>query len=98
MRDIRHVIVHTPGPLWKPGLPSFQQEGVQQHVEHFRRWLDAGKLALGGPFLDAAAGGMMIPAEGLGAEEIKAFAEADPTVVSGLLRAEVREWLVGMKA
>jgi hypothetical protein len=36
---------------------------------------------------------MMIPAEGLTAEEIKAFAVADPTVVSGLLRAEVREWL-----
>ncbi len=98
MRDVRHVIVHSPGPLWKAGLPSFQQEGVQQHIEHFRQWLDAGKLALGGPFLDAAAGGMMIPAEGLGAEEIKAFAEADPTVVSGLLRVDVREWLVGMKA
>jgi len=64
MRDIRHVIVHRPGPLWKAGLPSFQQEGVQQHIEHFRQWLDAGKLALGGPFLDAAAGGMMIRPRG----------------------------------
>ncbi|MEO6747730.1 MAG: YciI family protein [Caldimonas sp.] len=98
MRDIRHIIVHTPGPLWKAGVPIFQQEGVQQHIEHFRQWFEAGKLALGGPFLDAAAGGMMIPAEGLTAEEIKAFADADPTVVSGLLRAEVREWMVGMKA
>ena len=28
MRDIRHVIVHTPGPLWKVGVPIFQQEGA----------------------------------------------------------------------
>lgn len=98
MRDIRFVIVHSPGPGWKPGLPIFEQEGVADHVAHFRQWLASGKLHLGGPFLDPAAGGMMIPAPGIAEAEIAAFANADPAVLTGLLRVEVRQWLVGMKA
>ena len=97
MRDIRYVVFHTPGPNWKPGVPVFQQEGLQAHVQYFHGLLDSGKLVLGGPFLDEAAGGMMIPEPGLTRQDIEAFAMADPTVVSGLLRASVREWLVGMK-
>lgn len=97
MRDIRFVVLHAPGPRWKQGLPFFEQEGVQEHVAHFRQWLVEGKLALGGPFLDEHAGGMMIPSEGLSEAQITAFANADPAVQSGLLRVAVRQWLVGMK-
>jgi uncharacterized protein YciI len=97
MRDIRYVVVHTPGPNWNAGKPFFEQEGVAAHVEHFRKLLAEGKLTMGGPFLDAVAGGMMIPEPNLGEAEIAAFANADPAVASGLLRAEVRQWLVGMK-
>jgi len=97
MRDIRHVVVHAPGPRWKHGLPIFEQEGIQDHVAHFRQWLTQGKLAIGGPFLDEHGGGMMIPTEGLSEAEITAFANADPAVRSGLLRVAVRQWLVGMK-
>jgi uncharacterized protein YciI len=97
MRDIRYVIVHLPGPNWKAGLPFFEQDGVPAHVEHYRKLLAEGKLAMGGPFLDATAGGMMIPEPNLDEAEIVAFADADPAVASGLLRAEVRQWFVGMK-
>ena len=98
MKDVRHVVVHSPGPAWKAGVPFFEQDGVQGHAAHWRRWLEAGKLAMGGPFLDAHAGGMMIPAEGVGEAEIVAFAHEDPAVVSGLLTVAVRAWLIGMKA
>ena len=87
MKDIRYVVIHTPGPAWKAGVPLFEQ----------------GKLVLGGPCLDAvdaaggAAVGMMIPESGLSQAEISEFANADPSVASGLLRADVRAWLVGMK-
>jgi len=59
--------------------------------------MEQSKLALGGPFLDDRAGGMMIPEASLTEDEIIAFANADPAVASGLLRAEVRPWLAGMK-
>lgn len=96
-RDVRHVIVHTPGPAWVAGKSPFDQPGIQEHVAHYRQLQQQGKLALGGPFLDAAAGGMMISEAGLSVREISEFAQADPAVKSGLLRAEVRPWLIGMR-
>lgn len=97
VKDIRHVIFHTPGPKWVPGRSLFEQDGVQAHVEHYRQLHAQGRLALGGPHLDATSGGMMIPEAGVPEAEIVAFAQADPAVRSGLLIATVRPWLIGMK-
>jgi uncharacterized protein YciI len=69
---------------------------VREHVQHYRQWLDAGKLELGGPHLDPAGGGMMVPAAGLSEEEVRRFAGEDPAIKSGMLVAEVRPWLIGM--
>jgi uncharacterized protein YciI len=96
VKDIRYVVFHTPGPSWQPGKGMFEQEGLQRHVAHYRKLLDAGKLAMGGPHLDGKSGGMMISAAGMSEEEIRAFAAEDPAVRCGLLEAEVRPWLVGM--
>ncbi len=98
MQDIRFIVVHTPGPAWMSGQPVFEQPGVGAHVAHYRAWLTAGKLALGGPFMDAAGGGMMITASGVKEDEVRAFALADPSVTAGLLRVDVRPWLVGMRS
>jgi len=97
MPEIRHVVIHSPGPNWQPGVPFFQQPGLMAHVEHYRQMLDAGTLALGGPFLSGAEGGMMVSEPGVDGEQLLAFALADPTVQSGLLQAEVRQWMIGMR-
>jgi len=96
--DIRCVVVHAPGPAWQPGRPAFEQPGVAGHVAHYRTWLASGKLAMGGPFIDADGGGMMITAPGVGEDEVRTFARADPAVATGLLTVQVRRWLVGMHA
>jgi len=96
MKDIRYVILHSPGPAWQLDKSMLEQPGVQEHVAHYRELLQAGKLALGGPHLDGKGGGMMIPTAGVSQEEITRFANDDPAVKSGLLVAEVRPWLVGM--
>jgi uncharacterized protein YciI len=97
MRDIRFVVIHTPGPDWQAGMPPFEQRGIAQHIEHFRTLLESGKLEMGGPFLDPSGGGMMIPTQGVSEGEITEFANADPAVVAGLLRVEIRQWMIGMK-
>lgn len=97
VKDIRFVVLHSPGPRWQKGKGMFEQEGLQDHVAHYRQLLEAGKLELGGPHVDEASGGMMIPAAGVAEDEIRAFALADPAVKSGLLKAEVRPWLIGMR-
>jgi uncharacterized protein YciI len=74
----------------------FEQPGVREHVAHYRQWLDAGKLELGGPHPDAAGGGMMVPVAGVSEDEVTRFASEDPAVASGTLVVEVRPWLIGM--
>jgi uncharacterized protein YciI len=96
MKDIRFVVMHSPGPKWLPGKTLFEQPGVREHVEHYRRFLDAGKLALGGPHLDEKGGGMMIPVVGVSEAEITKYAAEDPAVKSGVLLVSVRPWLIGM--
>lgn len=97
MKDIRYVVLHRPGPQWQAGKSMFEQSGLDAHVAHYRQWLEQGKLVLGGPHLDAGGGGMMVPEAGLAELEVSAFAQADPAVRSGLLVAEVRPWLIGMR-
>jgi uncharacterized protein YciI len=96
MKDIRFVVMHSPGPKWLPGKTLFEQPGVREHVEHYRKFLDAGKLALGGPHLDEKGGGMMIPVAGVSEAEITKYAAEDPAVKSGVLLVSVRPWLIGM--
>lgn len=96
MKDIRYVIVHSPGPNWLPGKTLFEQPGIREHVAHFAEVLEAGKLALGGPFMDERGGGMMIPAAGVSEAEVREIAASDPAVKAGVLVAEVRPWLIGM--
>jgi len=98
MKDVRFVVLHMPGPSWQAGKTLLEQPGVMNHVGHYRKLREAGKLAMGGPHVDERGGGMMIPAAGVPQAEIEAFAAEDPAVKSGLLRYEVRPWLVGMSA
>jgi uncharacterized protein YciI len=98
MKDVRFVVFHRSGPNWQPGKPLLEQPGVVDHIGHYRKLLEAGKLALGGPHLDDRGGGMMIPAAGVNEADIAAFAADDPAVKSGLLSFEVRPWLIGMSA
>ncbi len=96
MQDIRYVVFHRPGPHWQAGRSMFEQPGVRAHVAHYRQWLEAGLLALGGPHPDPAGGGMMVPAAGVTEDEVNRFAQDDPAVRDGTLLAEVRPWLIGM--
>ena len=96
MKPSQFVVVHSTGPSWKAGVPAFEQDGLQLHVAHYAELLKQGKLVMGGPFLDAKSGGIMIADPGVSEEELRRFAAADPAVKSGLLTFEVRPWLVGL--
>ena len=90
------VIIHHPGPNWKAGVPYGEQDGLQAHIEHYRKLFESGQLLMGGPFLDES-GGMMVSTEGASIDDLKAFAADDPAVKSGLLTADVKPWFVAMK-
>lgn len=94
---IRYVVFHTPGPKWQPGVDFREQDGVREHVQHYLKFHEQGKLELGGPFLLQDAGGMMVATKDISREELESFAAADPAVQSGLLLYEVRPWLTAME-
>ena len=48
MKPTQFVVVHSPGPSWKAGVPPFEQEGLQLHVAHYSQLLTQGKLVMGG--------------------------------------------------
>lgn len=97
VRPIRYVVLHKPGPKWQTGVDYRQQAGVNEHVQHYFKLHEQGKLQLGGPFLLPDAGGMMVTTKEVSLEEIEAFAAEDPAVKSGLLIYEVRPWMTAME-
>ena len=95
--NIRYVVLHSPGPSWQGGVDFREQPGVQEHVAHYRRLFEEGKLELGGPFLIPDSGGMMVTTKNASYDELEAFVAADPAVQSGLLQFEIRPWYTAME-
>jgi len=96
-RPIRYVVFHKPGPKWEYGVDFREQDGVGQHVQHYLKLQQQGKLELGGPFLLQDTGGMMVATRDVSQQELDAFAASDPAVQSGLLVYEIRPWLTAME-
>jgi uncharacterized protein YciI len=90
--QIHHVIVHSPGPKWLDGVDFREQPTVDEHVAYYSRLSEEGNLFEGGPFLDSS-GGMMVLSPGVTKETAEQLAQADPTVIGGLLVARVHPWL-----
>jgi len=94
---VRYLIVHLPGPQWRAGVAFQEQPGIEGHLQHYRKLYESGKLEKGGPFVEGAMGGMMIPVAGLGKEELRRFAAQDPAVKAGLLNFELWGWQLHME-
>ncbi len=93
---LTQVVLHSPGPNWKQGVDFREQHGVMDHVEHYAKLYNDGKLLFGGPFIDSDSGGIMIATEDVTREELELFASSDPAVIAGLLNFEVKTWYIAM--
>ena len=67
------------------------------HLAYLQSLMDAGKVVMGGPFLDETAGGMLVLEDSVTPDEAVQIADADPAVVSGLIRYEMRPWYVTLE-
>lgn len=90
------VLKHSPGKNWKEGIPFQEQPGVEEHVKYMSMQLKNGFLLMGGPFLDNSGGMMVCKTANL--NKAKEIAEADPAVVAGLLKVEVKQWMIPMSS
>lgn len=104
-RDTRYVVFHERGSSWREGISMREQPFIREHVEHYLKLNEQGKLELGGPFIDEKdlanavfpSAGMMIPAAGIAREEIERFAAEDPAVKEGVLKFRIAALVIGMR-
>jgi hypothetical protein len=96
-QPIRYVVFHTPGPRWKHGIDFREQEDVREHVQHYLKLHEQGKLELGDPFLLRHMGRMMVATKDVSHEELGSFTASDPAVKAGLLKYEIRPCLTAME-
>lgn len=94
MRDVRAIVWLTPGPAWNPALSFGEQAGIEAHRAHYRYLEDDGKVYGLGPFVDGGGGALVVGAAGVGEAELRAVAQADPAVVSGVLVPQIRTWSI----
>ena len=73
-----------------------EQPDVMEHVQYCATLQERGVLVMGGRFLDDSGGMMILKIKS--EEQALEAAEADPTVISGLLRVKVRSWMVPMSS
>jgi uncharacterized protein len=69
----------------------------EAHLAHLRRWHDEGRLVMAGALGDPPHGGILVFRVDDPAEEIEAFADADPYVAAGLVTdRRVEPWNVAV--
>ena len=94
---VRIIILHVPGPLWDSSIPPMDQTGIPAHFDYLQQIGQEGKIEYAGPFLHEGQGGMILASEGMTLAEAQVIGENDPAVMSGLIRFEVREWMLTIR-
>lgn len=89
---IYFVLFHSPGTKWIDGVGFREQPGVMEHVQYMAGFQETGSMVIGGPYLDDTGGMMVLRAENQ--EDAEAIANADPSVKNGLLKVQVKPWMV----
>ncbi len=90
------AVVLSQGSMWDTHKSRDEQEGMKEHRAYMLSLFERGEIVIGGPFLDRPGGVAVYRTKTL--EEAEKLAAADPGVRSGLIRAEVTRWRMGVGA
>lgn len=94
-----HAVFLTLGPAWVKDRSARDQPGIQEHGQYMSTLSEAGKIVLGGPFLEGETpgrvSGAMVMFATTDPQEARRLMEADPGVKAGLFEiGEVRRLYV----
>jgi uncharacterized protein YciI len=87
-----HMALLKRGPKWTAAETPETKHLHQEHVNYVLGTLDSGKAVIAGPFTDGGEIEGVYVFRAASAAEAKAWAEADPSVVSGPRVAEMHPW------
>jgi uncharacterized protein YciI len=87
-----HMALLKHGPKWSAAENAETKRLQQQHVDYVLSLLESGKAIIAGPFPNGGEITGVFVFRAKSAEEAKALAEGDPTVVSGHHVVEMHPW------
>jgi uncharacterized protein YciI len=87
-----HMALLKRGPKWTANENAEIKRLKQQHVDYVTSLLESGKVVIAGPLTDGGETAGVFVFRAQSAEEAKTWAEADPTVASGFVIAEMHPW------
>jgi|TARA_B100001964_G_C14035839_1_gene510345 uncharacterized protein YciI len=90
------VAFHSPGPNWNYSRSAADQPGMAEHHRYVNALREAGKVILGGDYLDHAGGMMIYQMKTI--QEARLAANNDPAVKAGLLKVEVKTWRANLSS
>jgi uncharacterized protein YciI len=82
------AVVFRTGPAWDAAKPPAAQPGFKDHSANIMRLKSEGRLLIGGRFSDMG----LLVVRAATREEAQSLLDRDPTVASGVFRAEVHPW------
>jgi len=89
-----HVaVVYSKGPNWREEGPK--GEHISRHIAHQRKNFEAGKLVMGGPFMDEQGGMAILEVDSR--DEAQQIVQKDPAVSGGFYVVALRAWRVVQK-
>jgi len=89
-----HVaVVYSKGPNWSEEGPK--GEHISRHIAHQRKNFDAGKLIMGGPFLDEQGGMAILEVDSR--DEAQQIVQNDPAVSGGFYVVALHPWRIAQK-
>jgi len=93
--DLRAVIRYEPGPGFDTDHAYREQREIGPHLAFLGELRERGRLALGGPLLDAGSHtGLYLGMPGLDGEALLVALQRDPAVAGDLLQVGYRDWVV----
>jgi len=82
------VVIYSKGPNWCEEGPD--GEHISLHIAHQHRQFEAGKLVMGGPFMDEAGGLAIFEVESR--DEAAEIVHDDPAVKAGFYVVALHPW------
>jgi uncharacterized protein len=85
----------APRPTFALDMTDEEREIMGRHAAHWQPFIDSGQMVAFGPVLDTTGSWGLGVIETEDEEELRAFTERDPVVVSGTAEIEIGKMLAG---
>jgi uncharacterized protein len=89
------IRLKAPRPTFALDMTGEEREIMGRHAAHWQPFIDSGQMVVFGPVLDTTGSWGLGVIETEDEEELRAFTERDPVVVSGTAEIEIGKMLAG---